>query len=158
MWVGFAISTLCFVARIATRLRIFRRLGLDDFLLFLAWLSSLIWSVVWHVFSERTYLNIKVQVHELPMDMTTYLANSYYYIAVQIAAVVCQTFGVWCVKYAFLAFFWKLGPRDGVHCQTVVWRFAMIYTTVAFLITLAVPPWRCLTGIHDLGGTLSKLK
>lgn len=122
----------------------------------MAWLCSLVWSVVWQIKSESVYLNIKFQVHEITLDLETFLARSYDTMSVQITGILCQAVGLWCVKYAFLTFFWNLGPSDGIRSQKIVWWIGFIYTSAALVVYLGVVPWTCVNGLHDLMGTLGE--
>ncbi len=101
---------------------------------------------------------MEVQVGNAVPDFATLQTNVFEYLTVQLIAIICQILGVWFVKYAFLAFFWKLGPRDGVSHQKRIWSCAFAYTTIALIVTLALPPWQCFAVSQDfveLASTLS---
>ncbi|KAF1941000.1 hypothetical protein EJ02DRAFT_423457 [Clathrospora elynae] len=143
-WCGFSIATICVIGRIATRLSVFKCLALDDYFVLLGWSSSLAFSVVWHFFSANTYAAISQMVGKTPFN-DTYLSLMYDYTRSQTGMIICQTLGLWFIKYSFLFFFRKMGHQ--IRHQKILWWTVAVYVSIGLAISISVPPWRCHTNL-----------
>ncbi len=122
------------------RLKVFKRLGLDDFLVLFAWIGSAAYSIEWHVKSVKLWAAIAQMTGVVPMD-ESYLEYSYSFITAQTGAIVCTYLGLWAVKYSFLFFFKDIGSQ--FRQQRVLWQIVTVYVSIGLPVTLAVMPWKC---------------
>ena len=52
-----------------------------------------------------------------------------------------QAFGLWSIKSAFLAFFWKLGTN--VKHQRPIWWTVAVWNAICFAIWVGTATWKC---------------
>lgn len=113
LWTGVAVS-FCFLAfRGYVRLKVFRRLFLDDILVLTAWLIFLASVILYQVMLPAVYLIIEVYeavdtegLAAIPQDLPPKLDFLVHAYMASIFAFWCC---LWAVKASFLAFFRKLG-------------------------------------------------
>ncbi|KAF2832686.1 hypothetical protein CC86DRAFT_401435 [Ophiobolus disseminans] len=139
-WSGFGLATICIIGRLATRLKVFKRLFIDDYSVLLAWCCSLIFSVVWQIQSEHVYAAILRMIGRVPMD-SSYLLYFNDFIIVQSPSTICQNLGLWFVKFSFMFFFWKMSNQ--IRKQRLLWWAVMTYVSITLPIALAMAPWSC---------------
>ncbi len=115
----------------------------------LAWLCSITWTIAWQIGSNSLYLILYMQTQKIPIDGKSYLEHEQRNLIISMIATCSQLIGLWCIKYAFLAFLWNLGPKDGIKTHKIMWWFAVSYGLVALVISMAVLPWPCLITNQD---------
>lgn len=137
-------SSLCFVLfRIDVRLRVFRRLYDDDFLVVLAWITLFTYTVLWHV--QRT---LELLYESCSIGYGGILPSMYYvehftnWLHINFAELFLNLIGLWCIKVAFLAFFRRLGRK--VKGQKIIWRAVFALTVAGLAISAGVCYFPCI--------------
>ena len=129
------------LARLFVRMRIFNKWFVDDYLVTLAWLQLLAFSIVWQIFAKDLY----TVVDALSAGITDSIINIIYHVGrFQMAATasyVLQALCLWSVKASFLAFFRKLG--NNVPHQRPIWWGAVVFNLASFAIWVGTVPWKC---------------
>ena len=119
--------------------------------MFLAWLILFITAVVWQV---RVYIVYYIwnisdgSVQEPPSDLFEKVGKQ---IHQGIAMNVLNPVSLWCVKFAFLVMFQKLG--NNVKGQRTLWWVVFAVTVATLIITIGALPWACAVGnVIELSG------
>lgn len=136
--------------RVYLRLKAFRRLFADDALVFLSWCAVFITTVFWQ---ERIYEidymweTSDESSQEEPTDLV--LFRFIKKIMFQgISNAILSFFSLWCIKFAFLLFFRKLGQK--VKGQRNLWWFVFVSTFATLVISVAIMHYGCFSGNNDL--------
>ncbi|KAI9780212.1 MAG: hypothetical protein M1816_003136 [Peltula sp. TS41687] len=130
IWAGVGGSVLFTLFRYYVRLLYFRRLFLDDLFVFIA-LVILIASAVMYQFMAPTMYNIFriTNKQELPpADLQEKLIP---YLKMQFAVTLLFWTCLWAIKFAFLAFFWRLGKN--LRWQRLLWNVVFAFTAFAYI-------------------------
>ncbi|KAH7082813.1 hypothetical protein BKA63DRAFT_598912 [Paraphoma chrysanthemicola] len=139
-WAGFCVATVCVLGRLATRVTVFKRLASDDYLVILAWASSIAFSVLWQIKIPGVYATIERMTGKAPMGLD-YFIYLHEFVTVQTGSIICQNVGLWCIKFSFLFFFRKMGSQ--IRRQQILWWCVTAYVAVTLPIAIAVSPWKC---------------
>ena len=148
LWIGVGLS-LCFIVfRTYVRLKVFRRLFLDDILVLLAWLIFLANVILYQIMLPTVYLIIEVYndietkgSQVMPEDFPAKLD---FFLHAYMACNFAFWCSLWAVKASFLAFFRKLGQN--VARQNFLWWCATVMTAICFIINFAIWDYRCSVG------------
>ena len=143
-WAGVAVSFGFLLFRIYVRLKIFRRLFIDDPFLIAAWLMTLANAIIWQVNVRPLYLTIGVasgQITSLPPD---FLPEFFAYSHAQFSSSILTYASLYLTKFSFLLFFRKLGNK--VPRQRVIWWSALVFVIASYAVSFCVVDFRCLVG------------
>ena len=143
MWTCVGLA-LCFVVfRIYVRLRVFRRLYDDDYLVVLAWLILFTCTILWHI--QRT-LDLLYESYHIGyagvLPSTYYLDHLTNWLRILFAGLFLNLIGLWCIKFAFLAFFRRLGRK--VKGQKTVWYVVFAFTVAGLAVSVGVCYYPCI--------------
>lgn len=147
-----AIATFCTIGRIVVRLRIFRKLAVDDIFVLLAWASSAAFATEWHIKSPGLYRTLDFQNSGRALD-ASYFVELHEFITAQTSALICQGVGLWCIKLSFLFFFRTIGVN--IRKQKIIWWLVAIFVVAMFPFYIAFIPWKC-HNVSDIVKTASK--
>ena len=134
----------CFlIIRIYIRVRIFRRIYDDDFLVVLAWLILLTCAILWHV---RRTLDLVYESFYTgyggKQPSPYYIQHLTNWLRILFAELFLNIIGLWCIKYAFLALFLRLGHN--VKGQKLLWWIVFALTTAGLAISVGVCYYPCI--------------
>ena len=143
VWACVALS-LCFVLfRIYVRLRVFRRLYDDDVLVILAWLILCTCTMLWHI---RRTLELLYESYHIGyggvLPSKHYLEHLTDWLRILFAGLFLNLVGLWCIKFAFLAFFRRLGRN--VKGQKILWQVVFAFTVAGLAISVGVCYYPCI--------------
>ena len=141
LWGATAVSALFVVFRVFVRIKVFRRLWVDDALVVFAWLLLLITAILWQTQVEALYTQYKLLSGAvLPTPEIEYKQSLYLrcFAAIFVLFYTC----LFAVKLSFLFFFQRLGAR--VLGQRIWWWFVLIFNTAAWVTLIGSMGWRCL--------------
>lgn len=156
MWAGVAVSFCFLVFRFYVRLRIFRRLHVEDPFVLAAWLMNLVNTVIWQKTANELYSVIAVESGQLPMPRPEYFSHVYIELHSLFAAEFLYYTALWSVKLSFLLFFRKLG--NCLRRQMILWYCVLAFTIASYVGCLCMMDYRCLVGPRDLGKHSSSLR
>ncbi|CAD6588374.1 MAG: hypothetical protein ASARMPRED_003539 [Alectoria sarmentosa] len=122
LWAGVAVSFCFLTFRVYVRLKIFRRLHIEDPFVLAAWLMNLANTIVWQKTAKKLYSVIAVESGQIFMPPPEY--SSYLYIELQslFASELLYYTALWSVKLSFLLFFRNLG--NNIRRQMLLWCLA----------------------------------
>lgn len=135
------VAFLCFVMRIYVRIKSFRRVFWDDFLVLIAWLMLVATAIIWHYAKVGLYVLLGVQSGQqrAPPDFDTKAGR---YLHLSAAVIILFYSSLWCVKLSFLIFFRRLGRN--VRRQKLIWWSVLTVVVASYFATLGTPPYRCM--------------
>ena len=155
MWAGVAISFCFLIFRFYVRLKLFRRLHIEDPLVLAAWLMNLAYAVVWQKNANKLYSVIAVESGQLSLlqpQFTSYLETELYS---QFASYLLWLTALWSIKLSFLLFFRNLGNH--IQRQMILWYCVLGYTVASYITCLGMADYRCVATKHGLGKVISSL-
>jgi hypothetical protein len=130
-WGGTAVSLIFFVFRICVRIKSFKRLYADDFLVLLAWLSLFGSAIVWQTQQTAMYHQYDLAAGKVS-PTPEILEAEIVFLRTEVATIILFYVCLWCVKISFLIFFRRLGQNvRGLR----VWWWVVLGFTIAFFAT-----------------------
>ena len=135
--------------RVYVRLKIFRRLHIEDPFVLAAWLMNLANTIVWQMTAKKLYSVIAVESGQIFMPPSEY--SSYFYIELQslFASELLYYTALWSVKLSFLFFFRNLG--NNIRRQMILWYCVLVITIASYIGCLCMMDYRCLVESRGLG-------
>ena len=149
MWAGVAISFCFLLFRFYVRLKLFRRLHIEDPLVLAAWLMNLAYAVVWQKNANKLYSVIAVQsgqISMVPPQFASYLETELHS---QFASYLLWLTALWSIKLSFLLFFRNLGNH--IRRQMILWYCVLGYTVASYVACLGMADYRCVGEKQGLG-------
>lgn len=139
IWAATALSFCFVVFRIYSRIRSFRKLFADDFLVIAAWLMLLAFAILWQVKSHVMYWQYGVQEGTITPSVAYVdaLAGFIPHIVTWNILYYCC---VWTIKFSFLLFFRRLG-KDLV--SPTYWWIVTVITAITLIACIADISWKC---------------
>ncbi|KAJ4988665.1 hypothetical protein SVAN01_05798 [Stagonosporopsis vannaccii] len=141
IWALTILSFLFLPARLYARLKATKRLYWDDFLVTFAWIISLAIT-----FTITVYYPVTVEIMLIGAGLKKFPPNvkviTMQFTRVFTAIPMLFYAGLWCVKFAFLIFFRRLGLRNVTSLRRWWWTVLTV-TTVSFLVCYTTLPYRC---------------
>ena len=143
MWGGTALSALFIIARVYARISAFKRLFLDDYLVFAAWFMYLGSAIIWQLFKGYLYEDELVSAGLQVPNLQTIPQDTVIYLRASLAVIILFYTSLWFIKFSFLVFFRRLG--DKVKGQKILWWVVFGLTLVTWIITtFGTPHYSCL--------------
>lgn len=139
-WSLFAIAVLFFLARIAIRLKISRRLYFDDAWASLALLILLGLALVLTVAIPSMYQVLNVGAGLAKPD-TNFMKNATFYLKLQFALTYLYWSCLWAVKACFLSFYHRL-TKNLKYCRQVWWA-TVIISVLSYIGAIITYPVSC---------------
>ena len=133
------------------RVRIFRRLHLDDVFVFGALIMTLANASLWQATSQQLYLSIAVSSGQIPLPPPDFLSQIYTFLHGELASLFLYIASLWLVKFSFLWFFRGLGKK--IRRQRMLWWCVSAFTGASLCVCLGMFDYRCLAG-PNTGSTL----
>lgn len=149
MWAGVAISFCFLLFRFYVRLKIFRRLHIEDPFVLAAWLLNLVNAIVWQKTANHLYSVIAVESGEIDMLSPEFLSNVYVGLHSLFACYLFYYTALWSIKLSFLLFFRNLG--NDIRRQRLLWYCVFVYTIASYVTCLGMIDYKCLVEAGGLG-------
>lgn len=127
--------------RVFIRIKVFRKLWVDDALVIFAWLLLVLTAILWRTQVEALYTQFKLisqailPTPEIEHQQTVYFRSL---AAMAIAFYTC----LFAVKLSFLFFFRRLGAK--VPSQCTWWWVVLVINTAAWITLIGSIGWRCM--------------
>lgn len=151
-----AVSFCFLLFRFYVRLKIFRRLHLEDPFVFAAWLMNLVNVVIWQKTANQLYLVIAVASGQILMPLPEYISHVHIELHSQLASYLLYYTALWSVKLSFLFFFRNLG--NDIRRHRILWYCVLAYTTASYLICVGMVDYQCLVEQRGLGKQFLSLR
>lgn len=140
IWGAAGLAVLFTVFRYYIRLTTFRRLYLDDALVGIALVILLASAVIYQVMADTMYGVLTIGAgHAIPGPY--FLKDVTYYLKLQFTITILFWSCLWAVKFAFMAFFYKLG--QGLKRQQMLWTVVLAFTVLAYVGCVISYPIAC---------------
>ncbi len=143
-WGGVVLSILLFLLRILVRLKVFRRLYVDDGLVFFAWTLLLTNTIVWQLSAKTLYQLSAVATGAHSPPPADFAQSTEILWPKGLVVIILFLTGLWSIKLSFLVFFKRLG--NGIRHQEKIWWAVLVLTVASYLSTFGTIPYSCLTG------------
>lgn len=134
--------SLCFVAfRIFVKIKSFRKLFSDDYLVIAAWLMLFIFAVLWQVMVPALYEQYAVEAGQKMPDLD-FISKDTHFLRSLVPITMLFYSCLWTVKLSFLLFFRRLGGR--VRGQKIWWWCILVVTALTWVACIVTVHFRCL--------------
>ncbi|KAK0258033.1 hypothetical protein LTR91_005757 [Friedmanniomyces endolithicus] len=140
IWVLVAIALVFVLARIGTRLYVFRRLHMDDGFAILALVVLIANGAVMTAMAPAMYELLAVSVGREEVT-PAFMMRVSFYLKCQLASTILFWSCLWSVKASFLAFFRQLS--EGLRWPRRAWWAVTIITTMSFMGSVVTYPVSC---------------
>ena len=153
LWAGVAVSFFFLLFRFYVRLKIFRRLHIEDALVLAAWLMNLANAAIWQKNSKNLYLFIAVESGQMARPAPEHFSYIYTEFHSMFASYILFYTALWSIKLSFLLFFRELG--NDIRRQRIFWYCVLAYTVASYITCLGMIDYKCLLESGGLGKTIS---
>ncbi len=140
MWAGTGLSLCFLIFRIFVRLKSFRKVYADDFLVSLAWLMMLASSIIWQTQQSHMYAQFGLSAGRVKATPEV-LAGERNFLNAEFAIEALFSLTLWSVKFSFLVFFRRLGSN--VRGQNAWWWCVMGFTGVTLVTIVGTFDYQC---------------
>ena len=127
--------------RVFVRIKVFRRLWVDDALVILAWMLLLITAVLWQTQVEALYTQFKLVSQAVLPTREIEHKQTVYFRSLAALIVVFYTC-LFVVKLSFLFFFRRLGAK--VQGQRIWWWIVFVFNTAVWITLIGSMGWPCM--------------
>ncbi|KAF7715903.1 Uncharacterized protein PECH_005760 [Penicillium ucsense] len=128
------------VFRLYAQLVAFRRLFIDDVLVVLAWIILLTATSVWQVNGRYLYKFDRV-ISGLDPVTPSFLSNWHRFMRSLAPLQILFYTALWCVKFSFLAFFYRLSCK--VKWLRIWWVMVVVFTFGVYITSIADIEYKC---------------
>ncbi|KAI1074869.1 hypothetical protein F5B20DRAFT_585879 [Whalleya microplaca] len=142
-WAATAITLLFLVFRLTIRLRSFRKLFSDDYLVIAAWLMLFTSTIIWQIKLHLLYWQYDVTFGRAPPSEDFVAAYATFLPQIVTFSVLFYSC-LWAVKFSFLMFFRRLGSEIKAH--KIWWRVVFVLTLAGWIASIADFDYRCAAG------------
>lgn len=142
LWAGVTVSLFFLLFRFYVRVKIFRRLHIEDPFVLAAWLMNLVNAVIWQKTANKLYSVIAVESGQISMPPPEYDSNVYSQFHGLFASYLLYYTALWCVKLSYLLFFRNLG--NSIRRQRILWYWVFAFTMASYVSCLCMIDYRCL--------------
>lgn len=149
MWAGVAVSFCFLLFRFYVRLKIFRRLHIEDPFVLAAWLMNLANAVIWQKSANELYSVIAVESGQLTIPPPEYFSSVYIELHSLFASELLYYTALWSVKFSFLLFFRNL--RNDIRRQMILWYWVLAFTIASYVGCLCMINYKCLVVPRGIG-------
>ena len=141
LWGATAISAMFVVFRVFVRIKVFRKIWVDDVLVVFAWLLLLITAILWQTQIEALYIQFELLAQTvLPTPEIEHKQVVYFR---SLAALIVMFYTcLFAIKLSFLFFFRRLGAK--VQGQGTWWWIVLVFNTATWITLIASMGWRCM--------------
>ncbi|KAF7502074.1 hypothetical protein GJ744_007427 [Endocarpon pusillum] len=139
LWAGVAIAFIAFICRIAIRLKIFKRLFLDDGFLLTGWLMALAISIIWQIEARNMYFAAARRLDVL--SPPEYLSRLRRVIRAIFTSHWVLYSSLYCIKLSFLIFFRRIGGIARI--QKIVWWTVLGFTVLCYIASIGATAASC---------------
>ncbi|KAI9878023.1 MAG: hypothetical protein M1830_002143 [Pleopsidium flavum] len=143
LWGGTALSLCFLIFRIFVRIKCFRRVYTDDFLVLAAWLMLLASAVIWQSQQTPMYAQFALAAGQV-IPTPEFLADEATFLHTEVATIFLFYTCLWSVKLSFLIFFHRLGQN--VSGLKVWWWCVLGFTIATWATCIGDIQYRCLLG------------
>ena len=142
--------SFCFLLfRFYVRLKIFRRLHIEDPFVLAAWLMNLANAVVWQKNANQLYTLIAVESGVVTMPPPELIPHIYVGLHSLFASSLLYYTALWSVKLSFLMFFRNLD--NSIRRQRMLWYCVLAFTLATYITCLGMINYKCVVEAGGLG-------
>ncbi|KAG6356247.1 hypothetical protein INS49_015634 [Diaporthe citri] len=141
-WTATCVSFLLVIFRLVIRIKSFKKLFSDDFLVIAAWLFLLTSSILWQIKSDMLFWMYDIQTGKRPPS-PDFLQEYASYMPVVVAWNTLFYSCLWAVKFSFLMFFRRLGTR--ATGDRIWWWTVFVAAAIGWVACIADIDFGCTT-------------
>lgn len=142
LWAGVAVSFCFLLFRFYVRLKIFRRLHIEDPFVLAAWLMNVVNAAIWQKTANELYSVIGVESGHIAMPAPEYSSHIHVELHSLLASELLYYTALWSVKLSFLLFFRNLG--NYIRRHMILWYCVLAFTIASYAVCLCMLDYRCL--------------
>ncbi|KAK8093352.1 hypothetical protein PG997_000037 [Apiospora hydei] len=152
-WAATGVAGLFLITRLTIRLKSFKRLTIEDYLIIVAWLLLLVSIILWQVKGGALYWMYDVQSQRRPPTPEFYEAYGAFLPLPAVWNILFYT-SLWAVKCSFLIFFRTVGLK--VSQNRVWWWIVSVIAFLSWIVCIANVDYKCT--INDREYIMSRLR
>jgi hypothetical protein len=151
VWATWAITVIFVGIRIVDRIKVFKRLYWDDFLVLLALALTLVSAVLWQAFVARDFYRVMNTLAgiELPPRPGLTLDTTRRALRGLLVIYILFYSALYSIKFSFLIFFRRLGHN--VRRQNLLSWSVWCSTIASYIISIGLIPYQCLANSSSRG-------
>ncbi|MCJ1467454.1 hypothetical protein MMC07_006079 [Pseudocyphellaria aurata] len=138
LWGGLAIAIICCGLRFLARIRIFKKLLIDDYFVVFALIFAITNAIIWQIFIRKMYHTINMLTGLETLDVP--FIESYFRFTVAVYFLFYSS--LWSIKISFLLFFRRLGTHVTNH--KLLWWPVFALTVAAYFVHYGTVDYKCL--------------
>ena len=136
------VSAVFVSIRIFARLKVFKRLWVDDGFVIFALILALASAILWQIFANDMFELMAVSSgHKIPTS--TFIDNSERYSKASVAVIAFFYSTLWAIKISFLVFFKRLAKN--VRRRQLLWWPIFGFAVATYFVCIGTIQYRCLT-------------
>ncbi|KAI1770227.1 hypothetical protein F4818DRAFT_446521 [Hypoxylon cercidicola] len=140
-WSGTGFSILVVTARLAVRLKIFRKLQIDDYFIIAATILNIAWCITCTVIGRDLYAF--VDSSRTPTSSQEDLfKHSTRSLRGNLINYIIMWSCLWAIKFSFMAFFYGLGNR--IKSQRILWWGVLAMIVASYAVSIGLLDYQCL--------------
>ena len=139
-WAGVGTATIFLGLRLFARFREARRLFADDYWMMAAWSVLVINAVLQTLQTESLFYILYVSVGRIAVGEELIVQGNAY-VRYEFPIIGLMWTVLWCVKYSFLALFWRL--FEGLPTYKRLWWIVVVFSALAYVGCWIASVWTC---------------
>ena len=132
------------IFRIYVRLKIFRRIFIDDPFVIAAWLMTVANAAIWQAAVGPLYLTVGVTNSQITVPPSEFEENFFVTSHTGFASFILYYTSLYMVKASFLLFFRALGNK--IKRQRLIWWAALLFMIASYVISCSLVDFKCFVG------------
>ncbi|KAF3400990.1 hypothetical protein DPV78_005095 [Talaromyces pinophilus] len=141
IWGGAAIAIICVFLRTFSRIKIFKRLWVDDGFVIFALILVIANAILWQLHAQQMFDLMAVSAG-IQAPNADFVSRSEAYSKTSVAVIAFFYSTLWSIKMAFLLFFRRLG--ENVTRQKYIWWPVCIFTVATYFACIGTIQYNCL--------------
>lgn len=129
--------------RLYVQLAYFHGLFIDDFLVILAWIIILTAAVIWQIYGRHLFQFNRVLSGQESLTLSALLQYHTFMHSLAPLQILFYT-ALWCIKFSFLSFFYRLSCRIKPLC--LWWVIVVVITAGVYIASVADIEYKCSFG------------
>lgn len=140
-WACTAVALAFLVFRIFVRIKSFKRMYADDFLVISAWAMILASSIIWQTQKHALYAQYALTTESLTPHV---ISQEQTLLRIELVIIMMFYCSLWCVKLSILLFFRRLQQGQSIRKQEIWWWCVFGFTVATWVICIGLIQYQCL--------------
>ncbi len=140
-WTCTTVALAFLVFRIFVRIKSFKRMYADDFLVISAWAMILASSIIWQTQKHALYAQYAPTTESLTPH---FISQQRTVLRLELVIFLMYHCSLWCVKLSVLLFFRRLQQGQSIRKQKIWWWCVLSFTIATWVISIGLVQYQCL--------------